>query len=645
MKFPRLFSPGRIGTMEVRNRIIGSPMERNYCTADGRVTQRYIDYLEARARGGIGTMYTEATYVDPRGRGRELQMGLYTDELIPDLRRLVQAVRRHGARIGPELHYGGRVVDPAVSGLQSRAPSVVPCAGAGGSSPQALTTGEIAEIVQRFADAAARAREAGCDFVGLHGAHGYLLSQFFSPHCNKRDDAYGGSLRNRMRFALEVVRAVRAAIGPDMPILYRLSGDEHMHDGITVEDVCRMAPELEAAGVDLIDVSAGMYETNWWITQPMEMPQGVLVPLARAVRPHVGIPVSVSGRISDASVAEHVIASGDADFVTMGRAMHADPAFPDKACAGRLDEIITCIACNQGCSDLHARGEPIVCLVNSTSGFERDRAIRPTGHKKRIVVVGGGPAGLECGRILAERGHRVTLFEKSQEPGGQLLLSRVLPGREDMAGHVPWLFEAARRAGVRIELGIEASAQTVLAESSDLIVVATGAAPGIPNIPGIMESPVIDLFEVLRRPMGGARRALVIGGGIRGLGVARLLARKGVQVVLAEAGAALVTDIATRSRRFQVEGAKADGNIDIRLRTTVESLGERHAVLSNGVEAFRLEDIDWVIPARPMLPVTRLADVLCESVDASALFFVGDCVIPRTALEAIHEAAVLGHRL
>jgi 2,4-dienoyl-CoA reductase-like NADH-dependent reductase (Old Yellow Enzyme family)/thioredoxin reductase len=631
--------------MEVRNRIIASPMERNYCTAEGRITQRYIDYLEARSRGGVGTMYTEATYVDPRGRGRELQMGLYRDDLIPELRRLTDAVHRHGARIGPELHYGGRVVNPAVSALQSRAPSVVPYVGAGGWSPRALTRDEIADIVQRFADAAVRAREAGCDFVGLHGAHGYLLSQFFSPHCNKRDDEYGGDLAARMRFPLEVVRAVRAAIGSDMPILYRLSGDEHMHDGISIEDVCQLAPQLQAAGVDLIDVSAGMYETNWWITQPMEMPQALLTPLSRAVRPHVSIPVSVSGRINDPSVAEHVLASQDADFVTMGRAMHADPEFANKAREGRQDEICMCIACNQGCSDLHARGQPIVCLVNTASGRERDYAIQPVQTGKRIVVVGAGPAGLECARILSQRGHRVTVFDKSDEPGGQMLLSRVLPGREDVAGHVPWLFNAASRAGVRIELGIELTADAALAEQPDAIVLATGAAPGIPNIPGIMDSPVIDLFEVLRRPMGGARRALVIGGGIRGLGVARLLAGKGVQVVIAEAGDELVTDIATRSRRFQIEGAQAPGNVTVHVRTTVEALGEHEAVLCNGDTEWRVTDLDWVIPTRPMLPVTELSDALSAKKDVPPLFFVGDCVLPRTALEAIHDAAALGHRL
>jgi 2,4-dienoyl-CoA reductase-like NADH-dependent reductase (Old Yellow Enzyme family)/thioredoxin reductase len=645
MRFPHLFQPGRIRGMEVPNRIIGSPMERNYCTAEGRVTQRYVDYLEARARGGVGLMYTEATYVDPRGKGRVYQMGLYDDDLVPDFARLVAAVHRHGGRVGPELNYGGRVVHPEVSGLESRAPSAVAYAGAGGAVPRPLDLEAIEEIVARFAAAARRAAEAGCDFVGIHGAHGYLLSQFLSPFCNRRDDAYGGDLERRMRFPLEVVAAVRKAVGDAMPLLFRISGDEHQDNGLTLADVCAIAPRLAAAGIDLIDVSAGMYETNWWITQPMEMPQGVLAPLAREIRRHVDVPVSVSGRLTDPSVAEHLLESGASDFVTLGRALHADPEFPVKARDGRLAEICTCVACNQGCSDMHARGLPIVCLVNTTSGREREYAIRRAPSPQRVVVAGGGPAGLEAARILALRGHRVTLFERDGEPGGQLLLSRLLPGREELAGHLPWLVSEILRAGVRLELGVEATADTVLAERPDAIVVATGSTPGLPPIPGIARSPVVDPYEVLRRPQGGTGRALVIGGGIRGVGVARVLAQRDVDVVLVEPGHELASDIARRSRRFQASALAQRPNVAVHLGTTVEALDERQATLWDGRSRWEIEGIDLVVPTRMLLPVTALADALYARADAPPVYLLGDCAQPRTALEAIHDAAALAHRI
>ncbi len=645
MSFAHLFNPGRIGSLEVRNRIISSPMERNYCTAEGRVTQRYIDYLEARARGGVGAMYTEATYVDPRGRAGAFQMGLYSDDLIPALQRLTKAVHRHGARIGPELNYGGRVANPEVSGFRPAAPSAVTYKGAWVATPSALTREDLGWLVDRYQAAARRAVEGGCDFVGLHGAHGYLLSEFLSPYCNKREDEYGGDLQGRLRFPLEVIAAVRKAVGPGVPLVYRISADEHLDGGTTIADVCAAAPYLEAAGISLIDVSAGMYETNWWIVQPMEVKQGVLAPLAHAIRSHVKIPISVAGRINDPSVAEHVLEAGDADFVTMGRALHADPEFPNKAREGRLDEICTCIACNQGCNDYQMRREPVVCLVNTATGREREYKVRPAQRRLNVVVVGAGPAGLECARVLALRGHGVTVFDRADEAGGQLLLSRLVPTREEIAGHVTWLVNAATRAGVRIELGVDVTPQVIASARADAVVLATGARPGIPGIPGAMESPIVDPYEVLRRPLGGIGRALVIGGGVRGVGVARVLAQKGANVVLVDPAKELITDVAVRSRKFQIDDMNSRANVKVYLGTTVERLGKSSAVLWDGAEPWELHDIDVVVPVRPMIPVLDLADELFAQPDPPPIFSIGDCVQPRTALEAIHDAAALGHRL
>lgn len=644
LRYPNLFKRGVIRQLGVKNRIISSPMERNYCTGEGRVTQRYIDHLTRRAEGGASIIYTEATYVHPRGRGRERQMGIYHDGLIDDLRLLVDAVHEHGANIGPELHYGGRVIDPRVTGLQAWAPSVVSYFDQRVMPPHAMSGAEIRDIIDMFGEAASRALAAGFDFIGIHGGHGYLLNQFLSPYTNQRDDEYGGSPEGRARFVLEVVSAVRRAVGNDVPILYRITADERLPGGLTVEDICEFIPSLEDAGVDLLDISAGIYETNQWITQPMEMPQGVLVPFAERIRQSARIQTSVSGRITDPQVAENIIASGITDFVTLGRALHADPDFPLKAQQGKQDRIIPCIACNQGCSDRHARGKPILCLVNSRTGREREYAIRKSARARKVAVVGGGVAGLECARILGERGHRVTLYERSGELGGQMLLNRYLPGREEMAGHIPWLIDAAQRGGVDIALGVELDGLAVSELDADDVVFATGSYVGIPEIDGIFDSPLIDYITVLKRSAKVRGNILIIGGGVRAIGLARRMAAFANFITVVESGGVLGGDISSRSQKLQIEAVRELPNVHVRLNTTVEELSADGAVIQDADGRMNLKDIGLVIPVRPILPYYE-AEWLLRQEKTTRYHWIGDCSGVGNALSAIHGAAALAHRL
>ena len=643
--YPRLFSPGRVGGLTLRNRILMAPMEKNLAAPTGAVTQRYVDYCEARAAGGAALILLESMYVHPAGRGHRYQLGLHDDALVPGYRGLVEACHRHGALVGAEVYFAGRETSSLVTGTQPLAPSPVPCATlTGGDMPRALTIEEIRGLVCAFAEAARRAAAAGFDAVEIHGAHGYLVGQFLSPFSNLRDDEYGGDFERRLRFPLEVIAAAREAMGPAMPLLYRLSADEHVEGGLTIGDVCRIAPRLEAAGIDLIDVSAGIYESAPWIVQPMEMPQGCLAPLAREIRRVVGIPVSVAGRISDASVAERILEDGDADFVTLGRALHADPEMPRKSREGRADEICPCVACLT-CSDFLGRNEPVLCLANTRTGRERQHAIRPAARREQIVVVGAGPAGLEAARVLALRGHAVTLLERAAQAGGQLLLSRAVPGRADLAALAPYLAGAAARAGAEIRLGIEATVEMILAERPDSVVVATGARPGLPPIPGILESPAVDAFDVLRRAAGRVRRALVIGGGMLGVGIAHLLAERGAEVLIAEASGELAAELGVRPRWQYVADLRARKNVTVWLGTTVEELGSHGARLRRGAEENFVEDFDLIVPTRPMVPDSSLADGLAAIPAGPAVFSIGDCSIARTAFEAMHEGAALGHRL
>jgi 2,4-dienoyl-CoA reductase-like NADH-dependent reductase (Old Yellow Enzyme family)/thioredoxin reductase len=644
-RFPRLFTPGRIGRRQLRNRILMAPMEKNLGTPDGAVTQRYVDYCEARAAGGAALITLESMYVDPAGKNHVYQLGLHDDAVVPGYRRLADVCHRHGALLGAELQFAGRETSSLVTGTQPVAPSAVPCTVlAGGDTPRPLARSEIRTLVARFADAARRAVRAGFDVVEIHGAHGYLIGQFLSPFSNRRQDEYGGDLERRLRFPLEVVAAVREAVGDDVPILYRISADEHVEGGLGIDQAVEVAPRLEAAGVDLIDVTAGIYESAMWMVQPMEMRPACLAPLARRIRERVGIPVSVAGRLSDPAVAETVLEAGDADFVTIGRALHADPEMPRKAAEGRLDAITPCVACLT-CSDLLGRNQPVLCLANTETAREREYHVRPVARALNVLVVGAGPAGLEAARVLARRGHRVTVLERAPQPGGQLLLARQVPGRHELAGLVTYLLHAVEQGGVKIRTSVEATAEIVLAERPDAVVLATGARLGTPTTPGILDSPAVDPFDVLRRPVPGLRRALVIGGGLLGVGVAHALAERGVHVTLAEPGGDLAAEIGLRPRWQHVADLGSRPNVTVHLRTTVEALAGDRARLRQADAEIMLDALDVVVPTRPLAPVVGLAGALAAAPGAPAVFSVGDCVLPRTAFEAMQEGAALGHRL
>ncbi len=643
--YSRLFTPGRIGRLTLKNRIIMAPMEKNLATTEGQVTQRYIDYCERRAEGGAALILLESMYVDPLGKGHFCQLGIHDDAVIPGYRRLIDACHRHGALVGAEINFAGRQTSCVVTGAQPVAPSPVPCSTlTGGDVPRELTVAEIRALVETFAAAAARAVAAGFDVIEIHGGHGYVIEQFLSPYSNRRDDEYGGDATRQLRFPLEVIAAVRDAVGSAVPLLYRLSAEEHVPGGLGIDDVCAIVPQLEAAGVDLVDVSAGIYESAVWIVQPMEIARGCLAPLAGAIRKRLRIPVSVAGRITDAGVAERILEAEQADFVTLGRALHADPDLPRKTQEGRLDEICSCVGCLQ-CSDLLGRNVPVLCAANTDTGREREYAIRPTARPQRIVVVGAGPAGLEAARVLALRGHTVIVLERGAEPGGQVLLSREIPGRGELAGLITYLAGAVARAGGEIRCGVNATEEVVLRETPDIVVIATGARAGIPPIPGILDGPAVDLSEVLRRPTTGVHRALVIGGGMLGVGVAHVLAERGVEVLIAEVGTDLAGELGVRPRWQYVANLRARENVTIYLGTTVESLSADGALLRHRGGDVKLTGLDLVVPTTLRVPANELVDALAARPDGPAIFSIGDCALPRTIFDATQDAAALGHRL
>ncbi len=408
--FTKLLEPVKIGAMELRNRIVMPPMCTNFASETGAVTQRLIDYYVERARGGVGLVTVEATCVDsPVGRLSPLQLCVDDDKFIGGLNDLVEAIQEKGAKISLQLHHAGRQTTLAVTGGAqpvSASETVYKDVKA-----RALPAEGIECVVGRFGESAKRAKAAGFDAVEIHGAHGYLIAQFLSPYVNKRIDEYGGDPEKRMRFVLEVLEETRKRVGLDFPIIFRLSGEEFVEDGLTLKEAKGIAQRLERAGVDALHVTAGVGGTIWPV-QPMAVPRGCLVHLAEGIKEVVGIPVIAVGRINNPTLAEEILRDGRADLVSMGRALIADPELPRKVAEGRLDDIRMCTACLRGCSERFNAYLRISCTVNPAVGREKEYMVKPADKPKKVLVVGGGAAGLEAARVAALRGHEVTLYEK-----------------------------------------------------------------------------------------------------------------------------------------------------------------------------------------------------------------------------------------
>jgi 2,4-dienoyl-CoA reductase-like NADH-dependent reductase (Old Yellow Enzyme family)/thioredoxin reductase len=646
MNFTHLFEPYTLRGVTLKNRLISAPCERNYANTDGSVTQRYIDYVAERAAGGVGLINLESIYVDPVGRGHIRQLGIHDDKMIPGLKRMNDVAHARGAKMAAHLYAAGREASSYITGRQPIGPSNVPCKVlAGGDIPKELTLAEIREQIELFGEAARRAVEAGFDVMMVHGAHGYIVEQFFSPFSNKRTDRYGGSIENRMRFPLEVVARVRSVVGDNVPVAYRMSADEKLEGGVTVEDSIRLSIELEKAGVDLIDVSAGIYESIGWIAQSMAFPRGCLVEDGWKIKQQVKIPVSIVGRINHPGLAEEILAAGKADFISLGRALHADPYWPIKAREGRVDDIRICPAC-MSCSDQLATNLPITCAINPEAGREGELKIKPASKVKKVLVVGAGPAGMEAARVARMRGHKVVLCEKNDQMGGQVNYSAKPHHKKEFLGIVNYLEGQLKKSAVEIRMGTDVTAALVKEINPDAIIIATGAEPIVPFTPGVDKPHVCTAIDVLSGKVTLRKGATaLIGAGLVGLETALFFEETGITpVVIIEPTDKLGGNVGLRTGLYARHAVTASPHIEVRLKTTVEEIKEGSIVIQNEGKYDELS-VSNVVLAAGMRNNNDLAEELKAAGFTGELYLVGDCNFPRTIKEATEEGALAARNI
>jgi len=642
-KFPELFKVGYIGKLQLKNRLVRSPCLPRIATPDGCVTERTIKHYKELARGGAGLIIVECTYVDDiASQATFCGLGASRDEHRPGLMWLAQTIKANGARVCLQLVHSG------VQKFTGRAPikgaSRIPWPqlyARGAPAPEELTLEEIKEVVNAFGDAALRAKQVGFDMVEVHGGHGYLVTNFLSPYYNKRIDWYGGNLKNRVRFLLEIIDNIRKKVGPDYPLSVRLSGVDHEEeDPITMNETMEVVVILEKAGVNVIHMSGGDHAHIDKEVISMYWPLGYHVWCAEEAKKVLNIPVIASGAINSPELAEQIVKERKGDFVGLGRPLFADPCFPLKAEEGRPEDIRPCLRCGD-CQDRGSRIGSVQCAVNVALGNEDEFKITPAVRSKKVAVIGGGPAGLEAATISALRGHIVTIFEK-RKLGGALIEASVPEFKVDIGRLIYYLSTQVKKAGVKV-VEKEATGQTIKAGKYDVVIVATGATPRIPNVPGLNKPFVIGVLDVLRKVGNIGKSVIVVGGGMIACDVALFLAEQGKMVTLTTRGDEIARDMTNINRIAFLERLNKN-NVGIKTGVRLEDICEGGIIVSDKSGVKSEIKSETVVLGAGFDPDRKLFDELSMMEDLE-VYAIGDCVEPRTIFDAIHEGHYVGHMI
>ena len=637
-RFPKLFEPGLIGNVRLKNRVIKAPQHTGLANPDGSVTDRMLRYYKDVALGGVSMVIVEYAWIDnDASRASPCQLGIASMDHIPGLSLLAQTIQANGAKAAIQISHAGR--QKFTLSRPIKAPSAVPWEeiyAAGCPPPDELTFEEIQQIVKSFGDAAKRAQTADFDMVEIHACHGYLISNFLSPRTNKRTDWYGGSLENRMRFLLEVIAEILRQVGPDYPVCVRVSGIDYEPDGTKIEETIELCKRLEALGVAAIHMSGGNHHQTIHEVSPMGMSLAHNVWAAEAVKKEIEIPVIASGSITSPELAEKILSDGKGDFIGLGRPLWADPYWPQKAMEGRPEDIRPCIRCNDGCL---ARGDhqakTISCSVNVAVCREDEFQITKAEHPKNVAVIGGGPAGMEAARVCALRGHKVTLYEK-REMGGVLIEASVPEFKApDLKPLINYLSTQIKKLKIKV-IHEEATSQAIKNGGFDAVIVATGANPIIPeDVQGITSAKGTSAFQVLNGKAKLGQKIAVIGGGIVGTEVGLFLAEQGKEVVFVEMLDTFMNDITFDGKLVYEERFK-NLNVSIHTGKRLESLSDKGITVVDRYGIRTTITADTVVLAAGSRPNRDLIDSLKNESDLQ-VFEAGDCTKPRKIFDAIHE--------
>jgi 2,4-dienoyl-CoA reductase-like NADH-dependent reductase (Old Yellow Enzyme family)/thioredoxin reductase len=648
-----LFTPITLRKCTVKNRIMISGHINMLAGHDGLPSERELRYHEARAKGGYGLIVMGATAVNPHSWIIPEGVKGWTDEIIPWYRRYSEAVHAHGARLMVQAWHNGHQNSGFYSGVNSQCASQIPSAGQG-EVPAAMDEEDIRQAIRDYAAFAVRCRKGGLDGVEIHCAHGYLPQQFLSPYSNIRKDRYGGSLENRMRFSMEVIDAVREAVGEDFVLGLRIIGDEMIRVGLTLDDMKEIAPIWARTGkVDYLNISGGTYRSVAPFVGPMMVPPRSFVYLAAEIKQVVDIPVIAAVRINDPSMANDILKNNEADMVVMTRASICDPEMPNKAREGRLDDVRLCIACNEGCWERAEKHSPITCTQNPETGREGAFRLEPAPKPKKVLVIGGGPAGMKAAASARQRGHDVTLYEKSSQLGGAIRIAAKVPAREEWSQCIRFLEHDLKRVGVKVLMNTEATAEAVLREKPDAVIVATGSTT-IESTEADVVGPdaaieveqgmqVVTAEDVIEGKAKTGRKVVIADfqNYVKGLITAEVLADQGKDVTLVmplgyRVFGATPYDIDNPTHAIQVMNLTAKGVKRIRDFEVKQAVPGKVTIRNVLTEQEQDLEADTLVTSYWRSSDTRLYDELKGKV--KEIHKIGDCLAPRRVINAIYEA-------